>query len=80
MTGSGIRVAESAWLIVWYPSYVITMVLCLSGTPSGPKYLQHFAPCNFSSRVNPKTRKNHIGPFCIVLVYFHIYNECLIVM
>ena len=29
----------------------------LNGTPSGPKNLQHFAPHNFSSRVNPKTRK-----------------------
>ena len=28
----------------------------------------------------PKLGKNHTGPFCIVLVYFHVYNECLIVV
>ena len=32
-------------LIIWF------------GAPSGPKYLQHFFPCNFSSWANPKTGK-----------------------
>ena len=44
--------------------------LTLLHTPSGLKYLQHFAPHNFLSRVNPKTERNHIDSFCIVLVYF----------
>ena len=32
-------------------------------TPSGPQNLQHFAPCNFSSRANPKAGKKPHRPF-----------------
>ena len=50
------------------PILMSLSVTIVKGTPPGLKYLQHFAPHNFSSRVNPNTRKTHIGPFCILLV------------
>ena len=50
--------------------YTPTILCMIMYTPSGPKYLQHFAQHNFFSRANLKTGKNHTGPFCIVLGYF----------
>ena len=50
--------------------------MALSGSPSGLKHLQHFAPCNFSSRVNSKTEKTtQVFLYSTSVLFAYTMNE-----